>query len=174
MNTTLVEAVVNNVAVLLPCRMVHSYERGVRFRWGRDHAVLSPGLHWFVPGAESIEIVNVAPETHNLPTQSAYTKDGKAVTFSGNICYRIVDARKMFVSVQSFDDALAAFAMVHIAAHIATVTLATLRRNREAMESAMAEALSEKVAEWGAEIEWFGLTDVAETRAFRLFGDALV
>ena len=174
MNTTVVEAVLNNLAILLPVRMVHTYERGVRFRWGRDIAELSPGLHWFCPGVASIELVNIAPETHNLPTQSAYTKDRKAVTFSGNICYKIVDARKMYTTVQNFDEALAAFAMVHLAAEIGDRTLAALRSNREELELEFASTLTAKVAEWGAEIEWVGLTDLAETRAFRLFGDPVL
>ena len=172
MNTTVVEAVLNNVATLLPFRMVHSYERGVRFRWGKDIAELSPGLHFFVPGIESIREVNVAPETRDLPTQSTYTKDGKNVTFSGNVCYRIVDARKMYVGVQDFDEALVAFAMVHLAERIGSRTLAALRKDRETLDVEIAETLSEKVAEWGATIEWVGLTDLAETRAYRLFGDA--
>ena len=128
--TNVVEAVINNLATLLPLRMVHQYERGVKFRMGRDIAELPPGLHFFWPGFESIELVHVVPETKNLPTQSAYTKDGKAITFSGNVCYRITDARKMYVSVQEFDHAMVAFAMVHLAEQIAGRTLAALRRDR--------------------------------------------
>jgi regulator of protease activity HflC (stomatin/prohibitin superfamily) len=174
MNTTIVEAIANNVAILLPFRIVHSYERGVKFRWGKDIATLEPGCHFFIPGVESIEPINVVPETRNLPTQTAYTKDGKAITFSGNVCYRVNDPRKMYTSIQDFDQSMTAFAMVHLAEHIAKRSLAVLRKDRLELESEIADTLSEKVAEWGAQIEWFGLTDIVESRAYRLFGDPLL
>lgn len=174
MNTTIVEAVLNNVAILLPVRMVHSYERGVRFRGGRDVAELATGLHWFCPGYESIEVLNTAPETRNLPTQSSYTKDRRLVTYSGNLCYRIVDARKAYTSVQNFDESLVAFAMVHLEESIGKRTLFALQRKREDFDREFSSTMSAKVAEWGAEIEWVGLTDLAEGRAYRLFGDPVV
>lgn len=166
-----VEAILNNVATLLPMRIVRGYERGVLFRWGTDVAELGAGLHWFLPGRESIEIVNVAPEVRNLPTQSVMTKDGHAVTFSCNVCYRITDARKMFTSVQSFDDAMTGYAMVHLAASIGGRTFASLKRNREDLEIELAETLTSKVRNWGAVIEWCGITDLVEARAYRLYGD---
>lgn len=172
MNTSLVEAILSNLAQLLPWRIVHSYERGVLFRMGRDVAELMPGWHWFWPLFESIDIVNVAPETRNLPTQTVMSKDGKPVTFSANVCYRITNARQMFVAVQSFDEAMIAYAMCHLAAEIGTRTFAGLRRDREQLETGLADSLSEKVAAWGAEIEWVGITDLANANAYRLFGDA--
>ncbi len=171
MNTTIIEALFNNILVLLPLRIVHAYERGVKFRFGRDVAELAPGVHWFWPFFESVESVNIAPETRNLPTQSVVSKDGKAVSFSCNICYRIVDARRMYVSVQDFDHALEAYAMVHMAAGIGQRTIAAVKREREEIETELAESLTAKVSEWGAAIEWVGLTDLVEARAYRLFGD---
>lgn len=174
MNTSIVEAVLDNVATLLPVRLVASYERGVKFQGGIDVAELGPGLHWFVPGWQSIEIINIAPETRNLPTQTVMSKDGRAVTFSANVCYRITNARVMFVSVQSFDEAMIAYAMCHLAHAVGTRTFAALRREREELEVELADSLSEKVAAWGAEIEWVGLTDLAEATAYRMFGDGSV
>ncbi len=171
MNQPFVEAIFNNLALLLPLRVVNSYERGVRFRGGRDIAELEPGVHWFIPGYEAIEIVNVAPETRNLPTQTVTTKDKVDVTFSANVCYKITDARKMFVSVQSFDEAMIAFAMCHLATAVGDNTFASLLRNREQLESELAESLAAKVASWGADIEWVGFTDLTRAKAYRLFGD---
>ena len=174
MNTSLVEAILTNLAQLLPWRIVHSYERGVRFRLGRDVEELLPGWHWFWPAFESIDIVNVAPETRNLPTQTVMSKDGKPVTFSANVCYRITDARQMFVSVQDFDEAMIAYAMCHLASEIGARTLVGLRRDREELEPNLADSLSEKVGAWGAAIEWVGITDLANANAYRVFGDGSV
>lgn len=171
MNSTLLEAVFNNVLQLLPCRIVHSFERGVLFHMGTDVRALEPGLHWFIPFVQSIEVVNVAPETRNLVTQTVTTKDGHSVTFSANVCYRIVDARVMYTAVQDFDGSMEAYAMVHLARAISRLTLAQLKRNRAQIERQFARALSRRVKAWGARIEYVGLTDLTEARAFRLFGD---
>lgn len=169
----IVEAILSNLATLLPWRIVHTYERGVKFRRGRvQMRALDPGWHWFWPMLESIDVVNVALETRNLPTQSVLTKDGKSITFSCNVCYRITDACRMFVAIQDFDSAVEAFAMVHLAGAIGTRTMAALKKDREALELELCEGLTAKVADWGAEIEWVGLTDLVDARSYRLFGSA--
>ena len=171
MTGTLLEAVFNNVQQLLPCRIVHSYEHGVLFTLGRDVKELMPGLHWFVPFFQSIEIINVAPEVRNLVTQTVTTKDGHSVTLSANICYCIVDARASFTRIQDFDSSLESYAMVHLARSVSRLTMLQLKRERALVERNLARALSKRVKPWGAKIEWVGLTDLTEAKAYRLFGD---
>lgn len=171
MDGTLLEAVFNNVLQLLPCRIVHSYEHGVKFRFGQDIAELPAGLHWFWPFVESIEVLNVAPEVRNLVTQTVTTKDGHSVTLSANVCYCIVDARLAFTKIQDFDNSMEAYAMVHLARSVSRLTMLQLKRERAQVERNLARALSKRVKPWGARIQWVGLTDLTEAKAFRLFGD---
>lgn len=174
MNGTFVQAILDNIFYLLPIRIIHSYEKGVLFKKGKDVAELGPGVHFFIPWLWSIEVINAAPEVQNLPTQSVTSKDRQTVAFSCNICYQVVDARKMFTQVQSFDDAIEGFAMVHLAEMISQHTVIQYHAKRESLHEQFAQTLSEKVEEWGAKMIWVGLTDYAVVKAYRLFGDGLL
>lgn len=174
MNSTFIQSVLDNIFYLIPVRIVHSYEKGVLFKQGKDVAELGPGVHWFIPWLWSIEIVPAAPEVQNLPTQSVMTKDRKTIAFSCNICYQIEDARKMFTQIQQFDSAIEGFAMVHLAEMLSQHTVIQYHNKREALHEEFAKTLNEKVNEWGAKIIWVGITDYTEVRAWRLFGDGLL
>lgn len=174
MNSTFVQAVLDNIFYLLPIRIVHEYEKGVLFKKGKAVRELQQGVHWFIPWLWSIEIVPAAPEVQNLPTQSVMTKDRKTIAFSCNICYQVEDAVKMFTQIQQFDSAIEGFAMVHLAEMMSRHTVLQYHKHREALEEEFAKTLSEKVAEWGAKIVWVGITDYTEVRAWRLFGDGLL
>ena len=116
-------------------------------------------------------VINVAPEVRNLVTQTVTTKDGHSVTLSANICYCIVDARASFTRIQDFDSSLESYAMVHLARSVSRLTMLQLKRERALVERNLARALSKRVKPWGAKIEWVGLTDLTEAKAYRLFGD---
>ncbi len=170
--STLVEAIMANLATLAPWRVVRSYERGIRFRAGRDIAELGPGWHWFVPVWESIEVVPVVQETRNVVSQSSWTADGGTVGFSCAYCYEIVDARKAFTRVQDLDGSMDNFVMVWLARAIRRRTRDQLRRDVRTLERRLEISLSHRAARWGVQITWLGLTDLSDTRVYRVLGDA--
>lgn len=174
MNTTFVEAVFNNLANLIPCKVIHSYERGVKFRGGVPKAELRQGIHWFWPFYESIEVVNTSDEVKDLPSQSVTTKDGHAITFSANICYCVINATDNYTKVQAFDEAMQGFAMVYLARAIRAMTLTQLKSQQERLESDFTIVLRKKVKRWGAKVVWCGITDLVVSKAYRLFGDSPV
>src|SRR4051812_41059319 len=86
-----------------PFSIIHSYEQGVKFRFGDDIAELNHGVWFRWPFLEEIHEVSVAEQTKNLLTQSLTTADNESISFSVNIVYKIGSARKMYVSVHDFD-----------------------------------------------------------------------
>lgn len=72
-------------------KIVRSTHAGVRFKRGRDPQKIEPGLCWYWPMTTEVEIIPVARQTHNLPTQSLITKDGKKVIVSGVVVYAVKD-----------------------------------------------------------------------------------
>lgn len=161
----------NNLLALLPFRVVRSYQRGVRFRLGRDIALLSPGWWWFFPVVESIEVVDVAPCVMNLPTQSVTTCDGRALSFSANIEYEIVNARKMYVRVQHLDTSLSASAMGFLAETVRAQPWDALVAGQLALEGELRRTITKQARRWGVRIRRVHLTDFVTTRALRLYGD---
>lgn len=169
---TLVEIISNNLLALLPLKIVRSYERGVKFRLGKDIALLGPGLYFFIPFLEDIETVNVVPEVINLPTQTVMTADGRTVSFSANIEYEIHDARAMFCGVQDFQHSLANLAMNHLAARIREWQFTELVDFQKDLERSLKDTLTTRVKKWGVTILSVGMTDLAVTKAYRFYSGA--
>jgi regulator of protease activity HflC (stomatin/prohibitin superfamily) len=167
---TLVEILSNNILALLPVKVIQSYERGVKFHLGRDVALLEPGLYFFIPFVQSIEVVHVVPEVINLATQTVLTADGHPVTFSANIEFEIEDARAMFCKVQDFQNSLANLAMNHLAQKIRAWTLSELNAGQKDLEKSLKDTMTTRVKKWGVVVLSVGITDLVTTKAYRLYG----
>jgi hypothetical protein len=98
----LVQGLFENLAELLPVKVVRSYERGVKWTLGRNPTQLDPGPHLRVWFYHSIETAIVADDTIELPTQSIITKDEKLVVFKAIIGFKIDDIVKHFTNVTDF------------------------------------------------------------------------
>lgn len=72
-------------------KIVRSTHAGVRFRRGKFASELKPGLHIYWPIVTEVEIIPVARQTHNLPSQSLVTRDGKKVVVGGVVVHAIKD-----------------------------------------------------------------------------------
>jgi regulator of protease activity HflC (stomatin/prohibitin superfamily) len=169
MIANVVDALLANLGALIPAKIVRSYQRGVKFRWGVDVAELGAGLHWFWPLAESIEVKEVVEEVTNLPTQTVTTADGHAVTFSVNIAYEVQDARAYWTTVQDFDASLSAAAMTYLARELRERSWADLYGEQRKIESGLTRSLAQKLSRWGVRIVDVGITDLARARPIRLY-----
>ena len=172
MTWNLVDLISNNILALLPLRIIHSFERGVKFRLGRDIAELQPGLHFFWPYFEDIEVINVVPEVINLPTQSLTTLDGHHISFSANIEFEVHDARAMFCGVQDFQNSLMNMAMNHLAYRVRDWTWQELREGQRELERSIKDTLTTRVKKWGVTVLSVGITDLVETQTYRIFGES--
>lgn len=170
--TTLVEWIGQNVAELMPFRVVRPYQRGVRFTRGIYPTTLAPGWHWFVPIYQTIEIVGVAEDSINLPTQTIMTRDGQPLTFSGAILYRISDPVAYWCAVQDAQNSLRDKAMLFLARRLRRRTFAQAVRLQHRTEELLRGELSEKSGRWGIEICDVGLTDFSTARPYRIYNDA--
>ena len=169
MIANVVDAILANLGALVPAKIVRSYQRGVKFRWGQDIGELATGLHWFWPLAESIEVKDVTEEVLNLPTQTVTTKDGQAVTFSVNIAYEVSDARAYWTAVQDFDASLSAASMTYLSRRIRAETWADLYEKQDALESGLTRSLAQKLSRWGVRIVDVGITDLCRAKPLRLY-----
>ena len=80
---------------LVPRRVIVRHTcGGVRWSMGRQPRELRPGLRIYWPLVSEIEIIVVARQTINTPTQSLMTKDGETVVAGGVIIYKISDVVK--------------------------------------------------------------------------------
>lgn len=169
MLTNVVDALLANLGALIPAKIVRSYQRGVKFRWGVDIGELGAGVHWFWPLIEDVEVKDIAEEVMNLPTQTVTTCDGHPVTFSVNIAYEVSDARAYWTQVQDFDASLSAASMTYLARRIRRETWEGLYSSQDAIESGLTRSLAQKLSRWGVRIVDVGITDLSRAKPVRLY-----
>lgn len=97
----------NNIILALlefvPRRVViRATHRGVKWRARRGPVEMRPGLRVWWPLLSEIEVIPVARQTLNTPTQALMTKDGKQVVAGGVVIYNIQDIVKA-IGQQNYD-----------------------------------------------------------------------
>lgn len=176
---SLIEWIGQNLAELLPFKVIPVYARGVRFFMGRlyehkGHAwtgTLEPGLWARCPWLWPIETINVVPQVTNLVTQTITTKDGQSLSFSANVEWEIVNATAAWTKVQDVENSVAFLCMSHLARKLRAYTLAEAIEGGRDLERSLEKSLSNRLSEWGVRVTDVGLTDMTRSRAFRLYGD---
>jgi len=170
MGETFVTVVFNNLMALMPFVIVRSYQRGVRWRFGRHAISLEPGIHLKIWVYHQIEVSDVTDEFIELPIQSVVTKDEKLVCFSANVGYRIEDIVKHWENVQDFVESTHGAAMTHLAAKVREKTLSELVSDLKSLEKSLENTLTTRFKAWGTKVICVGFTNFAEVPTqIRLF-----
>jgi regulator of protease activity HflC (stomatin/prohibitin superfamily) len=168
---TWIDAILSRIAELWPFVRVNTYQRGVRFRAGRNPTELAPGIHFAVWWFDDVHVVDVAEQPINLPTQTVTTRDDVPVTFSANVTYEIADVVQMYTSVQDFEDSINAIAMIHLAQRVRDWTWVELVEGQKELERSLKGTLTTRADRWGIKIIAVGFTDMVRARVHRLYGD---
>lgn len=170
----LVDFIVRNLLQLWPIALVLEWEVAVMMRNGRIHRRLGTGLHWrwlFIeeckkwPGQEIVI---------DLPIGSCASADGRTLTVSANLGYKVTDYTTYLRSVWNGEASIKATAIGFLTSTVAGKDWASMAANRNGFENELRESLGAVVAPWGVEVTRVYLTDLVEARQYRLFGDPKV
>lgn len=192
---SIIAAVIENLSSLVPFRytIVHSYETGVKFRFGKDINRCSvktgarfptihnywPYLRWsartgfhFYWAFESIEVLPCVEQPMDTAYQTVTLKDGKELTVNLAINFTIKNCRKYFVRVHEFSES-----MENVCQQVVSSTLRELtydkfiQQGQQDLEELLWEELEEKLFEWGVILNSLTLVNVSKSRSFRLLKD---
>lgn len=170
---TILPAIFENVLAIMPFKIIQSYERGVRWRWGKNPIEVGPGLVRRIWLMESVETTVVVDDVIELPVQSVITKDKKLVCFKACIGYRVVDVVKHQCNVTDFNSSTKAFAMTHLAKRVREQDLDETEGDLSKLEKSLQGTLTTRFKDWGTEVFMVGFTDFAEVPTqVRLFGSS--
>lgn len=78
--------------------VVAEWEQGVRVRWGRNTKLLLPGIHLRVPFLDRVFVQSVRIRTISANNQTVSTLDGKSITYSIGVRFRILNVKAMYES----------------------------------------------------------------------------
>jgi regulator of protease activity HflC (stomatin/prohibitin superfamily) len=143
--------------------IVRSTHAGVKFRHGKRPEPLAPGLRFYWPLVTEVEVIPIARQTHNLPTQALLTADGKKVVVSGVVVYKIKDIVATIARNWDVSDTINDITMVAIMQVVTTHTLEYLLKHlTDEVQDKLTHETRKKLRVYGVGVYWTALTDFAE------------
>jgi regulator of protease activity HflC (stomatin/prohibitin superfamily) len=173
-------SIFENFARLVPVRIVHSYEQGIRFRLGKDISQLDQGMYFFWPFFESIEIESVANRFKETPLQDLVTKDNILVTVAGSFGYSIQSFRKYWIKLQDHENSIENLGQRAIAWAIPRYSFESIlddlrensngdgERKEDGFNYDIQRRLKHELNPYGIKVDSFGLTTFTRPKPLRL------
>ena len=148
------------VGLALAIKVVKQYERGVLFRLGRLSRTREPGLQLIVPFVDVLHKVSLRVVTLPIESQGIITRDNVSVDVSAVAYYRVVDAVKSVVAVESVRSAIDQIAQTTLRKVVGQHTLDQTLAETDRINVAIREILDVTTVEWGVEVTLVELKDI--------------
>jgi regulator of protease activity HflC (stomatin/prohibitin superfamily) len=139
---------------------IKQWESGVILRFGKIARVVGAGLHFKIPGVESVTRVDMRTQTIDLKGQSAITKDNISVSIDAALFMRIEDAKKLILQIYNYRDAVAKYSQTSIRDIVGQYNLDDVLENREEIALSLKNIIDKLTKEWGIDIPKVGLQDI--------------
>ena len=164
MNTLTTVLVVLALLVLLTLalavRIVKQYERGVLFRFGRLAGTRSPGLRFIIPAVDVLHRVSLRIITMPIQSQGIITRDNVSVGVSAVAYFRVVDAVKSVVVIESVRAAIDQIAQTTLRKVVGQHTLDETLSETDRINSDIRQILDVTTLDWGVEVTLVELKDI--------------
>lgn len=147
--------------------VVQPWQRAIRVRLGKQRKSFGPGLAFRIPYVDVVYKQSVRLRFATTTPQTVSTKDGHALTLSGQLGYRIVDLDKLYDTLQQGENAIRSIAQGAIAKYVFTHELAEC--SPAEVERAVAKGLH--LGDYGLEYDVLQLTTFCRVKTYRLIMD---
>ncbi len=156
-------------------KIIRSTHAGVRFKKGVPSAIEPGRIIWYWPVTTEVEIIPVARQTHNLPTQSLTTRDGKKIVIGGVVVYSIKDIVKAIADNWDVSATINDITMCAITQVITKHDFQYLQDNlSDAVQQALTEETRKKLAVYGVRVYRTAITDFSIAVIIRNIGNGEV
>ena len=162
-NMTFLAVVVVAVMLLLltaSIRVVQQYQRGVHFRLGRVIAVREPGLRLIIPVVDRLWRVSMRIVTMPIQSQGIITRDNVSVDISAVAYYRVIDAVKSVVAIESVSAAIDQIAQTTLRKVVGKHTLDEALSETDKINLDIRQVLDNTTTDWGIEVTLVELKDI--------------
>ena len=156
----IVAAVLIFTALALSIRVVTQYQKGVVFRLGRVHRVAEPGLTFIVPVIDRMQKVSLRIVTMPIQSQGIITRDNVSIDVAGVAYFRVTDAVKSVVAIESIETAINQFAQTTLRNVVGQHTLDQALSETDAINVNIREILDRTTTEWGVLVTLVELKDI--------------
>ena len=119
------------VILLSSIRQVQEYERGVKFTIGKFSETVNPGWRLVLPIIQGMQKVDIRTKAVDVPDQEAITLDNISIRINAVIYYKVKDAARAIIEVESYYYAISQLAQTTMRNIVGTVDLDTLLKSRD-------------------------------------------
>ena len=156
----LVIVVVVIVFLALTLHVVHQYEKGVVFHFGRVVAEKEPGLVFLLPVINVLRKVSFRIVTMPIQSQGIITRDNVSVDVSAVSYYRVVDATKSVIAIENVQEAINQIAQTTLRKVVGQHTLDEMLAETDRINVDIREILDVQTADWGVLVTLVDLKDI--------------
>ena len=130
-------------------------------RFGKYTRTLSSGLNFIVPFVEQIGADrSLKEQAHDVPSQSAITKDNITLTVDGVLYFRVLDPVKASYGVDDYAFAVTQLAQTTMRSEIGKMELDKTFEERDLINSAIVAAINEAGESWGVQVTRYEIKDI--------------
>lgn len=148
------------VLLLVSIRQVNEYERGVKFMLGKFTKMVNPGWRIVLPVIQSMKKVDLRLRTVEVPTQECLTKDNISVGVTAVLFFKVTDASKAILNIESFYYATSQLAQTTMRNVVGEVSLDDLLSKRETLAERIKTNVDSTIQEWGVTVVNVELKDI--------------
>jgi len=144
--------------------IVNAYEKRALTVCGEYRRLLEPGITVVPPFVSKTYTFDMRTQTLDVPKQEAITRDNSPVTADAVVYIRVMDAKRAFLEVDDYVDAVSDLAQTTLRAVLGDMDLDDTLSEREMINRRINEALDEPTDEWGIRVESVEVRSVKPSR----------
>ena len=148
------------VALAMSARIVQQYEEGVLFRLGQVRGIRKPGLTFIVPFIDVLRRVSLRIVTMPIQSQGIITRDNVSVDVSAVAYFKVVDATKSLVAIESVVVAIDQIAQTTLRKVVGMHTLDETLSETDRINVNIREILDVQTEDWGVVVTLVELKDI--------------
>jgi len=160
----LLALVVAGVTVASAVEIVEAYEKRALTVFGEYRDLLEPGLRFVPPFVSRTYRFDMRTRMIDVDPQEAITQDNSPVRADAVVYYRIMDAKKAFLEVDDYENAISNLAQTTLRAVIGDLELDDTLSRRDQINNRIRRELDEPTDEWGIRVEAVEVREVSPSR----------
>jgi len=133
-------------------RILREYERAVIFTLGRYTGTKGPGLVLLVPLVQQMVRVDLRVIVDEVPSQDVISKDNVSVKVSAVIYYRVIDAERAVIQVETYKEATSQLAQTTLRSVLGKHDLDEMLAERDRLNASIQDVLDKQTDAWGIKV----------------------
>lgn len=151
------------VTVSSMVEIVDATEQRALTVFGEYRGLLKPGIHFIPPFVSATHVYDMRTQTIDVSQQEAITRDNSPVLADAVVYIRVMDAKKAYLEVEDYKDAVSNLAQTTLRAVLGDMELDDTLNRREEINHRIHKEIDEPTDEWGIRVEAVEVREVKPT-----------